>query len=104
MTRAARHSYLFIIGVIVLAGVTHLATPLVTILFSYFGLRRLNFAKRKWLSVLFFLVLVAGILSGFGYLIRQTVIALPKIAAESIPPMIAYAQSHGICRFRTWTV
>jgi predicted PurR-regulated permease PerM len=94
MTRAARYSYLFIIGVIVLAGVTHLATPLVTILFSYFGLRRLNFAKRKWLSVLF--LLVAGILSGFGYLIRQTVIALPKIAAESIPPMIAYAQSHGI--------
>ena len=96
MTRAARYSYLFIIGVIVLAGVTHLATPLVTVLFSYFGLRRLNFAKRKWLSVLFFLVLVAGILSGFGYLIRQAFIALPKIAAESIPPMIAYAQSHGI--------
>ena len=78
MTRAARYSYLFIIGVIVLAGVTHLATPLVTVLFSYFGLRRLNFAKRKWISVLLFLVLVAGILSGFAYFIRQTLIAFPK--------------------------
>src|SRR5438874_6471367 len=96
MTRAARHSYLFIIGVIVLAGVTHLATPLVTVLFSYFGLRRLNFAKRKWISVLLFLVLVAGILSGFAYFIRQTFIAFPKIAVESIPPFIAYAQSHAI--------
>jgi predicted PurR-regulated permease PerM len=96
MTRAARFSYLFIVGVIVLAGATHLATPLVTVLFAYFGLRRLNFVKRKWLAILFFLLVVAGTLYGFGYLIRQAFIALPKIAAESIPPMIVYAQNHGI--------
>ena len=96
MTRAARFSYLFIVGIIVLAGVTHLATPLVTVLFAYFGLRKLNFVKRKWLAVLFFLLVVAGTLYVFGYLIRQAFIALPKIAAESIPPMIVYAQSHGI--------
>jgi predicted PurR-regulated permease PerM len=96
MTRAARFSYLFIIGIILLAAVTHLATPLVTVLFAYFGLRQLNFARRKWLSLLLFLVVVAATLSVFGYLIRQAIIALPKIAAETIPPMIAYAQSHGI--------
>jgi predicted PurR-regulated permease PerM len=96
MTRAARFSYLFIVGIIVLAGATHLATPLVTILFAYFGLRKFNFVKRKWLAVLFFLLVVAGTLYGFGYLIRQAFIALPKIAAESIPPMIVYAQNHGI--------
>jgi predicted PurR-regulated permease PerM len=96
MTRAARFSYLFIVGIIVLAGVTHLATPLVTVLFAYFGLRKLNFVKRKWLAILFFLLVVAGTLYGFGYLIRQAFIALPKIAAESIPPMIVYAQNHGI--------
>ena len=96
MTRAARFSYLFIFGIILLAGVTHLTTPLVTVLFAYFGLRRLNFVRRKWLAVLFFLVVVAATLTVFGYLIRQAFIALPKIAAESIPPMITYAQSHGI--------
>jgi predicted PurR-regulated permease PerM len=96
MTRAARLSYLFIIGIFLLADLTHLATPLITVLFAYFGLRRLNFARRKWLSVLFFLVVVSATLSVFGYLIRQAVVALPKIAAETIPPMIAYAQSHGI--------
>jgi predicted PurR-regulated permease PerM len=96
MTRAARFSYLFIFGIILLAGVTHLTTPLVTVLFAYFGLRRLNFVRRKWLAVLFFLVVVAAALTVFGYLIRQAFIALPKIAAESIPPMITYAQSHGI--------
>ena len=96
MTRTARFSYFFIATVIVLAGVTHLATPLVTVLFSYFALRKLNFAKRKWLSVLLFLVVVAATLYGFGFLIRQAFIAFPKIATESIPPIIAYAQSHGI--------
>ena len=45
---------------------------------------------------LLFLVVFLATLYGFGYLIRQTIIALPKIAAESIVPMIAYAQSHGI--------
>src|SRR6267142_3672322 len=96
MTRTARFSYFFIATVIVLAGVTHLATPLVTVLFSYFALRKLNFAKRKWLSVVLFLVVVAATLYGFGFLIRQAFIAFPKIATESIPPIIAFAQSHGI--------
>jgi predicted PurR-regulated permease PerM len=96
MSRAARLSYFFIVAVIVLAGVTHLATPLITVLFSYFGLRKLNFIRRKWLAVSLFLVIVLGILYGFGFLIRHAFIALPKIAAESIPPFIAYAQSHGI--------
>ena len=96
MTRAARFSYFFIVAVIVLAGATHLATPLVTVLFSYFALRKLSFGKKKWLSVLLFSVVVAATLYGFGFLIRQAFIAFPKIATESIPPIIAYAQSHGI--------
>jgi predicted PurR-regulated permease PerM len=96
MTRAARLSYLFFIGIILLADLTHLATPLVTILFAYFGLRRLTLGRRKWLSLVCFLVVVAATLTILGFLIRQAFIALPKIAAESIPPIIAYAQSHGI--------
>jgi predicted PurR-regulated permease PerM len=96
MTRAARFSYIFIVAVIVLAGAMHLMTPLVTVLFSYFALRKLDFGSRKWISIVFFLVVVAGTLYGFGFLIRQAFISLPKIAAESIPPMIAYAQRHGI--------
>ena len=96
MTRAARFSYFFLLAVILLAGATHLATPLITVLFSYFALRKLNFRKRKWLSVVLFLVVVAAALYGFGFIIRQAFIAFPKIAAESIPPIIAFAQRHGI--------
>ena len=96
MTRAARFSHLFIVAVIVLAAATHLVTPLVTVLFSYFALHKLNFGKRKWIALALFLVVLSGAVYGFGFLIRQAFIAFPKIAAESIPPIIAYAQRHGI--------
>jgi predicted PurR-regulated permease PerM len=95
MTSAARISYAFIAGVIVLAGATHLATPLVALLFSYFALRKLRFSRNRWISLALFLILVAFVLYGFGWLVTQAVVALPKIAAESIPPLITYAQNHG---------
>jgi predicted PurR-regulated permease PerM len=95
MTRAERFSYLFIFLVFALAATLHLATPLVTVLFSYFALCRLRFTRHKWLSVVLFVVLVAGVLYGFGYLIKQAIRALPTIASESIPSMIAYAQKLG---------
>src|SRR6266550_2301010 len=96
MTPAARFSYFFLGAVIVLAAATHLATPLITVLFSYFALRKLHFGKRKWLSLVLFFVVVAATLYGLGFLVRQVFVAFPKIAAESIPPFIAYAQRHGI--------
>ena len=96
MTRATRFSYLFLVAVIVLAAATHLATPLITVLFSYFALRKLYFGKRKWLALVLFFVVVTATLYGLGFLIRQAFVAFPKIAAESIPPFIAYAQSKGI--------
>ena len=95
MSSAARFSYFFIVAVLILAGLTHLGTPLVTVLFSYFALRKLKFGRRRWLSITLFAILVALVLYGIGFLIREAVIALPKIAAESIPPAIAYAQSRG---------
>ncbi len=96
MTGVVRFSYFFILLVIIVAGWTHLATPLLTVLFSYFALCRLNLQNRKWLSVLLFLVLVSGLLYGLGWLIWRASHALPKIASESIPPIIAYARNHGV--------
>jgi predicted PurR-regulated permease PerM len=95
MTPAARASYVFIAGIFVLAAATHLATPLVAVLFSYFALRKLRVSRKRWLSLVVFLVLVVVILYGIGLLITQAVVAFPKIATESLPPLIAYAQTHG---------
>jgi predicted PurR-regulated permease PerM len=96
MTRAARLSHLFIVAIIVLAAATHLATPLVTVLFAYFALHKLNFGQRKWIALALFLVVLSATVYGFGFLIRQAFIAFPTIAAESIPPIIAFAQRHEI--------
>jgi predicted PurR-regulated permease PerM len=96
MTRAARFSYFFILLVLVLTGVFHLGTPLLTILFSYFALSKLEFTRHKWLPVLLFLVMVSGVLYGFGYLIRLAWEALPTIVNESIPKMVNYAKSQNI--------
>src|SRR5207237_8983162 len=96
MTGVVRFSYFFILLVIVITGWTHLATPLLTVLFSYFALYRLNVRDRKWLSVLLFLILVSGILYGLGFITNRALHALPKIASESIPQSITYAQAHDV--------
>jgi predicted PurR-regulated permease PerM len=96
MTPAARISYGVIVGVIVIAAATHLATPLVAVLFSYFALSKLQFTRHRWVSLALFLILVAIVLSGIGLLIREAVVAFPKIANESIPPAITWAQNRGI--------
>src|SRR2546430_15901763 len=78
MTPTARFSYLFTVAAIVVAGATHLATPLLTVPFSYFYLRKLFSIKRHWLSIILFLVILLGTLYGFGYLFLRAIIALPK--------------------------
>jgi predicted PurR-regulated permease PerM len=52
--------------------------------------------KKQWISVLIFLVVVSGILYLLGFFIKQAIDALPKIANESIPRIIAYAKEHGV--------
>jgi hypothetical protein len=96
MTRAERFSYFFIFLVIVLAGALHLAPPLVTVLFSYFALHKLNISKNRWLTVILFLVLIGTISYGIFSLVKQAIEALPKIGSESIPSIVAYAQSKNI--------
>lgn len=96
MTRVERFSYFFIFLVIVLAGALHLAPPLVTVLFSYFALHKLNVSKNRWLTVVLFLVLIGTISYGILYLVKQAIDALPKIGSESIPSIVAYAQSKNI--------
>ena len=83
------------VAVIILAGATQMGTPLVAVFFSYFALRKLNFVRYRWISFALFLIVVAVVLYGIAFLVRQAIIALPQIAAESIPPAIAWAQNHG---------
>src|SRR5437016_1407142 len=79
MTPATRFSYFFLVAVIVLAAATHLATPLITVLFSYFALRNLHFGKRKWLALLLFFVLI-------GIVVAVSLFVNPRIEKSSNKP------------------
>src|SRR5437588_7173179 len=93
-----KFSYWVVIGVLVVAGWLHLASPLVAILFAYFALTMLHFPIRggRVIALLIFLVLLSGIGYALGFLIRRSVHDLPEIADKAIPSMIAWAQQHQI--------
>src|SRR6266478_9249378 len=95
----ARVSYWFILGIIVLVGWLHLATPLLAILFAYLALAKLNFFKRfgKSLPVMLFLVVLAAVSYGLGWVINQAVqTTLPEIGDRAVPLVIEWAKKHNI--------
>jgi predicted PurR-regulated permease PerM len=93
-----RFSYLFMIGVLVLAGTLHLGTALLATLFAFFALTSLRFLKRggQWLAIVIFVLAVAGAAYGAGYFVRQTVRDLPEIADKAIPSVIQLARHYHV--------
>ena len=59
LARPTAFSYALFFVIFVLIGALHLTTPFLAVMFSYFALNRLNFARRKWLAILLFVVLIA---------------------------------------------
>lgn len=97
MTTPARTSYGVLILMLALAGVLHLGVPLLTVLFSYFALRQfLLLTKRKWLALILFVLLAAGIAYAAGHFVRAALKALPEMADHSIPSASAWAQARQI--------
>jgi len=97
MITPARLSYGVLAFTIILAGLLHLGTPLLVLLFSYFALRQLySLTKRKWLALILFIVVVAGIATAAVYLTRAAFLALPDVADTSIPSASAWAQQRQI--------
>jgi predicted PurR-regulated permease PerM len=97
MITPTRLSYGVLAATIVLAGLLHLGVPLLVVLFSYFALRQLYFlTKRKWLALILFGVVVAGIATAAVFLTRAAILALPDVADTSIPSASAWAQKRQI--------
>jgi predicted PurR-regulated permease PerM len=97
MITPLRLSYGVLALTIVLAGVLHLGTPLLVVLFSYFALRQLCYlTKRKWLALILFSIIVAGIAAAAVYFTRAAILALPDVADTSIPSASAWAQKRQI--------
>jgi predicted PurR-regulated permease PerM len=97
MTTPARLSYGVLALTIILAGVLHLGTPLLVVLFSYFALRQLYvLTKREWLALILFIIVVAGVAAAAVYFTRAAILALPDVADTSIPSASAWAQKRQI--------
>jgi predicted PurR-regulated permease PerM len=99
MTRQAKISYWFILLLLLVVGWLHLATPLLAVLFSYFALTQIQrwpVLRNRWMVVATFAVVLLGIAYAVAYFIRQTIIALPKIADTAIPSVIAWAEGQGL--------
>lgn len=94
-SKVTKWSFLFMLLVLATIGVSHLATPFLAVLFAYFILRRFQFVGQRWIAIALFLILVGGIFYGFYFFVREAIIALPKIAGQSIPIIIEQAQKHG---------
>lgn len=88
--------YWLVTLMLVAAGALNLATPLITALFSVFILRSLRFGRSKLLPAIIFLVLVLGFLYLAGFFIKQAVVALPRVAGDTLPKVVEYAKEKGI--------
>lgn len=96
MSLQTRLSYVFIALLFVAAGWLGLATPLVTVLFSFFALHVFSFGGRKWLGVTLFVVVLAGVGFGSYFFSKQVAVALPKIAGTTIPVVLEWAEKQNI--------
>jgi predicted PurR-regulated permease PerM len=98
MSQPNRISFAFIALVLVLVGWLDMGALLLSILFSYFVIAKLDFMKPrgKWLAVAVFLALLAALAYALTYFIHETVKALPKIAERAVPAIIHWATEHQI--------
>jgi predicted PurR-regulated permease PerM len=97
MRKEARWSYILLAITLVLVGFLQLGAPFLALLFSYFVLSKLGrFIPNKWVTLVIFLLIVAGIGYAAGHFIRAAINALPKIADNSVPTAIAWAEEHNL--------
>src|SRR6266404_5773262 len=97
MLTPRRISYAVLVFMLVLAGWLHLGPPLLAILFSYFALSKLlALTKNKWIALILFLLVVAGIACGAAFFTRTAIRELPEVADSSLPSASAWAQARQI--------
>ena len=96
MNKPKRISYVIMALLLVLIGWLHLGTLVLTAVFGYFALELFSFRRSKTVGVAIYLIAVVGIASGLFFFSRQAYKTLPKIADETIPAVVGYAEKKGI--------
>lgn len=96
LSRPERISYVLFALLLVLMACLHMGTLLLTALFGVLALRSFCFGRRRVLSVLIYLLLVALLGGGLAYFSALAYRTLPQIAETSIPAMVNFAEKNGI--------
>jgi len=96
MDRATKISYVLMVALLLLIGLLHMSTLLLTGLFSYFALERLALGRWKRASAVLFLVLLSALAYGAFYFTKKAVVALPNIADTTVPAIINFAAKHDL--------
>src|SRR3954466_1199093 len=97
MSKQKRWSYVVLAVTLVLIGFLQLGAPFLALLFSYFVLTKLGrYIQNKWLTLAIFIIVVLGIGYTAAHFSRAAINALPKIADNSIPSAIAWAEEHDL--------
>ncbi|HYE33420.1 MAG TPA: AI-2E family transporter [Methylomirabilota bacterium] len=101
MTKPALVSYALVIGALIIVGWLELATPFLTVLFAYFTLNLLYRATSRshasrWLTIIVFLALAAGISYGSVVFIKAAVKELPAVLDSAMPRIQEFARQNAI--------
>lgn len=96
MTKPRKISYGFMAILLVVVASMHLATPLLTVLFSLFALHIFNFGGRKFLASGLFICACAAILTGTLFFSYQVYYTTPEILDKLIPKIMSYAEQYKI--------
>ena len=95
-------SFFAVVMVFVLVGWLHLATPLLSVLFSCFVLGKIYWALgrmkvvSKWATIAVFSVVLLAIAFGLGKFVKKAVVALPNMASIVVPSVIEWTEAHDI--------
>lgn len=96
LKKSARISYAIMAVLLVIIGWFHVGTLVLVSMFGYFALQKFSFFRSKLIAVLLYLVAVTIIGYGLFYFSRLAYDALPKIAEETIPAVVGFAESRKI--------
>ncbi len=83
-------------ALLVLIGWFHLGTLVLTAVFGYFALEQFSLGRSKTLAVIVYFLTVAATAYGLFFFSKQAYHTLPRIANESIPRIVEYAEHKGL--------
>ena len=96
MPLPTRISYVIMAVMLVMIGWLQLNTLVLTTLFGFFALQKFSIRQNKTVGVAIYIVVVVAVIWGLIFVVNRAQQTLPKIASETIPKIVDYAESKNI--------